>query len=301
MWKPVRLLYLCTVLLLLLPLSPAQAQGPQPGVRVKVVARQVNVRAAPNAGAQVLGILYRGALVDTSGVSPDKSWFSFLYWGRPAWISAGYVQTVESSLQGDAARLVQYSIEPSVPVPDQTFIIHLTLQSSHDLAAFKVAASCQDFALLNVPRLAATVAQIFDLPCPGDPATGAHQTTLILDTDRAVSPGASVTLTYWVDRPYNQITMSWPAYSDLNMDGAAFDLAFDGVTIRGLNGAQIWPLSDPDLATIHYDLLAPPDRPRDMLPPSGVIGVRTASGARGTVHILQGDLNGLRIEFRVYL
>jgi hypothetical protein len=300
MWKLARLLWCCSVLLLLLPIPPVLAQAPQ-SIRVRVIAAQLNVRAAPSAVAPVLGILRRGALIDASGVSEDKAWLYFLYWGKPAWLSAAYVEPVNNEpVKDSAVKLLQYNIEPSVPAPGQDFVVNLTIQSERDLAAFKVAASCADFALLYVPRLAANVAQVQALHCPGETATGPHKAEVILDTERSVSSGTNATVSYWIDRPYTQVKLSWPAFSDLNLDGDAYDIAYDGANIQGLNGTRLWPLPDIDLSTIHYDMLVPALQTYTEAPPNGVLGLSTASGSRGALQIYESQLDSLRIEFRVY-
>ncbi len=291
------------LLLLILLLLPAQSlQAQQPAVRVEVVAQQVNVRAAP-AGA-VIGTLARGAQVDVTGLSEDRAWLYFLYWGQPAWMTSlpafirayGDLSVLSSS---GKIELVQYSIAPDLPEPDQPFTILLTLKAQKETGAFKIAATCAEFALLSVPRLASGVAQTVELHCPGDPATGPHSTELIIDVDQQVGGGHKQTLTYFVDRLYAQVKMDWPAYSDLNLDGLGYDLAFDGQNVRALHGAQLFALEVDSLALIHFDRLEPQDM-SDVLPAVGVIGVITAEGRRGALQVMAIQGETAQVEFRVY-
>lgn len=299
MWKLARLLYLCLALLLLSGPRPLYAQE---NVRVVVVAQQANVRADPSPDAAILGILRQGALIDTLILS--NGWYKFLYWDTPAWINANVVEPVgrQQREQTGAIRLNQYTIDPIVPGTDQPFLIYATLSTDRDLGAFKIATNCSQFTLLNIPRLAAGVAQAFAIQCSGNTATGPHESALIIDTDRSVSNGISLPIAYWVDRPYTQMAVTWPAYSDLNVDGQDFDLAFDGVVIRGINGTRLWPLADTDLAALHYDALSAPEKIYEMVPPNAgsVYGMQSASGSRGALYIMQASFADMSIEFRVY-
>lgn len=272
-------------------------------MRVEVVAQQINVRVAPD-GA-IIGTLTRGALVDVTAISADRAWLYFRYWDKPAWITASplYVRATSNLSQlgqlETQIALQQYSVVPDVPEPGEPFVIQLTLKAEQDLGAFKIAATCADFALLTVQRLAAGAAQTVDLHCPGDPATGPHNTQLVIDVDQQASQGSQQSLTYFIDRLYQQVTMNWPAFSDLNLDGLAYDLAYDGQQMRALHGAKFFSLDVDSLALIHYDKLTP-IKTLDTAPAVGVIGVITAEGKRGALQVMVQQNGMVQIEFRVY-
>lgn len=298
----IRLKILLLLAALLLAAQPALAQ--QPTIRVEIVAAQVNVRAAP--GGEIIGTLTRGALVDVTTLSADGAWLGFRYWERPAWLTANpaYVRSygdINQLRASFAIRLLQYSISPEIPEPGAPFKIALTLQADQAVGAFRLAATCAEFAYATVPRLAAGAAQTITLDCPGDPATGPHTTALVLDVDQAVSPGATQDITYFVDRPYIQVAMNWPAHSDLNVDGGAYDFSTDGQVIKTRPGAHLYKIPEEllTLADIHYDSLTAPETFEE-LPAAGLIGIVSVSGKPGVLQVIRQEADGLLIEFRIY-
>lgn len=272
-------------------------------MRVEVIGQLVYVRSAP--GGDVLGTLARGAKINVSATSPDRAWLHFLYWGRPAWITAStnfiraYGDLSRLPTAGGAVTVQGYSVLPNVPEPGQPFIIRISVQADQEVGAFQIASTCAGFAMLSVPRLTPGAAQAVDLQCPGDSATGAHTVDLIVDSDQQVSQGSKQAITYFIDRLYAQSAMLWPAYADLNLDGGVYDLAWDGNQILARNGTRLFVLPDSSLATIHYDRLLASEMVVEAAP-LGVLGVVSGAGNRGAIQVIAREPGGLRIAFRIY-
>lgn len=99
--------------------------APDTPIQIRLLAA-VNVRSGPGANYTLLGKIPRGTLINLSGMNIATTWYYFLYYDKPAWISA------DSSLSeftiGHAGLLP--IIDPDEPVATPQVMNPLAVQSS---------------------------------------------------------------------------------------------------------------------------------------------------------------------------
>jgi hypothetical protein len=106
-----------------------------------VTASMLNVRSCPSADCEIFGQLGKGARFLASGRSEDSGWVSLLYWDKPAWISARYIDIDVSTLPS-ALYILSWEIEPAAPELGQIFVARFTIAGITDTVM--VAARCGD-------------------------------------------------------------------------------------------------------------------------------------------------------------
>lgn len=121
---------LCCLALLLWPALPAEPAGgvstggvsssslagevdAETAITVTIIAKALNVRAAPHTGARRLGRLTSGARVETTGKSADGAWWRIRFNGQDAYIAAAYAIPARPASASGSPSPTQQSAPPA--------------------------------------------------------------------------------------------------------------------------------------------------------------------------------------------
>ena len=311
-----KFLLLLALLLVSLPLQRALADDVK---LLAVVRAATKVYTGPGDDFKILGVLKLNGKLYLSGRDSTSEWGYFLYYGKPGWatladlIVEGQVTGLpvygkDGTAQRPDVILKGYSIEPATPAPGERFKILVALQNRGNLDAglFAVGTTFPsgDFALVNVPFIAAGETVQAVIECPGERATGMHTITLAIDVNRQLDqpvPAKLPTLKYWIDAARSiQSTLRIVPYSNVDLWGETMDLAFDGQVIIPINGAKIFPLTA-SFTEIHRDMLLKGVAVPQITPRPGLLfGIITAEKQPGVVRVNRWSEGDVVIDFFVY-
>lgn len=314
------LLLMLSVLVTSLVLQSRPAEAAE-GVQImgRVQAAQANVRTGPGVDFDVFTQVKRGARIAFTGRDESSAWLYFLYYDKPAWLSASVVVLDTSGkalpvMSGGQTEVVlkSFSTDPPQPAPGQPFVINLSLENKGADAAplFQVATTFEggQFVMVTVPHIGAGEVTIVRLECPGMARTGVNKLILALDINRQLNeePGAGLPeITVWIDAAKTlQTTLRIPSETNVALQNGLPDIAYDGLNLTPLGSARLVPLpDDTKLADLHSDMLA-----NATTQPASDLNVRTGrlfamitgSGAPGWLRVTKVDEGAIEIEFTVY-
>jgi uncharacterized protein YraI len=295
--------------------APVQAQSKI----ATVVARNMNVRAAPNVTSQILGVAQRGATFPVSAKDESGLWLNVLYQGNEAWITARpeYVRvsggiadlpTYQAIPKTANILMTQYSISPLVPEPGQPFAVAITLQNKGtDAAGFNLAVNFAGgyFALTDVPGMASGAAGTLTINNPGEMATGKFTVPLVIDPEMKLGlpqSNQSTSIIYKIDRAYETeaaITIA----PDMNIDlwGGRPDLYLDRDGLQALDNT-LFQVLDLPISEVHHDMISPKETLiyRDRLVPGALIGVKVNEGRIGVLRVTAVSGEQVTVQYVIY-